>query len=49
MSLPLIVIAPTVVMFVIGIVVFLRGAGYNFDLRKRKLWVRKDRRELPRP
>jgi hypothetical protein len=46
MPLPLIVIAPTILMFAIGIIVFLRGAGYSFDLRKRKLSVAKDRRRL---
>lgn len=47
MPLPLIVIAPTIIMFVIGILVFLSGRGYSFDLRKKKLFVRKERRQLP--
>lgn len=46
MSLPLIVIAPTVLMFILGVIVFLRGAGYSFDLRKQKLPVGKERRRL---
>jgi hypothetical protein len=46
MPLPLIVIAPTVLMFVLGVIVFLRGSGYSFDLRKRRLPVGKDRRQL---
>lgn len=46
MPLPIIIIAPTLIMFAIGILVFLSGAGYSFDLRKRKLFVRKERRQL---
>lgn len=47
MSLPLIVITPTLIMIALGIFVFLRGAGYSFDLRKRKLSVGgNDRRQL---